>query len=384
MHYKNLLFICNHRTFFLSHRREIAEALISMDNKVSLLSGLDASNIMANSSKKEKLMRLNEFIIDARYGSMNIFHAVRIIFSTFIRVLTLRPHLIHVISVQASILSGLATLPFFWIPKVFSFSGMGILFTEHSPSFKRKVLLRILKLAMRLACNSSKVAIVVQNKNDARLVTENKVAKSHNVFLIPGSGINLSKFEEASSSCKERVVLFPARILYSKGIREFVEAVESLKPRFPHVRFIIAGAIDYVSPDAPREEEFLQMIKNSGAEWIGFQEVMLDLYMSSSIVCLPSYREGFPKALIEASAAACAIVTTDVPGCRDAVNNGQTGVLVPAGNVSELKEAIETLLTDEELRKNLGNAAKEYANQNFSVSRVVEKHLQIYNRQLRI
>jgi glycosyltransferase involved in cell wall biosynthesis len=204
------------------------------------------------------------------------------------------------------------------------------------------------------------------------------LTKQSSLCLIPGSGVDLSLFEECTAVNKSKIVLLPARMLKDKGVEEFVEAARRIKTVMPDWRFILAGAAGYDNPSSISDAQ-LQSWKTEGCvEWLGHVNDILPLFRESAIVCLPSYREGMPKALLEAAAAGCAVVTTDVTGCREAVEAGVTGDLVPVRNINALEETLLSLMQDESRRRVYGANGQERAKALFSIDSVVTQTIKIY------
>ncbi|MGC2745233.1 MAG: glycosyltransferase, partial [Candidatus Angelobacter sp.] len=177
--------------------------------------------------------------------------------------------------------------------------------------------------------------------------------------------------------------LLSSRMLWIKGISDFVEAAKLLRARGMNARFVLAGDTDPGSPGAiPREK--LQEWQNAGpVEWCGHQQSMSRMLQQSAVVCLPSHGgEGVPKALIEAAASERAIVATDVPGCRDIVRHGTNGLLVPPKNPAALADAIAQLLNDAPLRAAMGRRGREIAVNEFSEEKVIQQTLALYRQLL--
>jgi glycosyltransferase involved in cell wall biosynthesis len=174
------------------------------------------------------------------------------------------------------------------------------------------------------------------------------------------------------------VVLFSSRMLATKGVLEYMEAVRILNKNGFKARFALAGTTDPGNPASVTDEQ-IESWKQSGlVEWWGWREDMPNTLAQTDIFCLPSYREGVPNALIEACACGLPIVTTDVPGCRDVVTNGVNGLLVPVRNAFALANALETLLTSPDLRQAMGIAGRETAINKFSITKVNAENLSVY------
>ena len=175
------------------------------------------------------------------------------------------------------------------------------------------------------------------------------------------------------------MVVLAARLLWDKGVGEFVQAAQILQQRGLHARFVLVGDTYDGNPSTvPREQ--LQAWHRAGmVEWWGWRDDMAQVFAAAHIVCLPSYREGLPKSLIEAAACARPVVTTDVPGCRDAIVPGETGLLVPVREAEALAAALEDLIVHPERRRKMGAAARKFARR-FSVEQVVADTLAVYRR----
>jgi glycosyltransferase involved in cell wall biosynthesis len=174
------------------------------------------------------------------------------------------------------------------------------------------------------------------------------------------------------------VVVLAARLLWHKGVREFVEAARLLRREGHDARFVLVGARDGGNPAAVSPEVVDEWVAAGVVEHWGHREDMERVFASCHVVCLPSYREGLPKVLIEAAAAGRPIVASDEPGCREVVEPGVTGVVVPVGDAAALADAIRPLLTDAALRRRFGVAARERAEQSFGVEQVIAQTLALY------
>ncbi|GFI11124.1 N,N'-diacetylbacillosaminyl-diphospho-undecaprenol alpha-1,3-N-acetylgalactosaminyltransferase [Lachnospiraceae bacterium] len=200
-------------------------------------------------------------------------------------------------------------------------------------------------------------------------------------FLVPGSGVDLAFF-----NCSELVplgkpvVLMASRLLSTKGVREFVKAENILRQRGFAAEFQLAGSPDLVNPASIKLAEIEAWRKNGHIKILGYCSDIRQLMSSAHIVCLPSYYpEGLPRVLCEAAASGRVVVTTDEPGCRDAIINGVTGLLVPSRNAEALADALQYLLLNPELIRKMGVAARQYAKTSFDLDAVINLHLSIYS-----
>ena len=208
------------------------------------------------------------------------------------------------------------------------------------------------------------------------------VLDSKKIRLLRGSGVNLSEFTQLEEPDGMPLVCFAARLLYDKGLYDFVAAARLLRERGIQARFWLAGDIDMKNPTSLNASE-LQALRDEGiVEVLGYKKDIPSLYAKVNIVCLPSYREGLPKALVEAAAASRAVVTTDVPGCRDAIIPNETGLLVPARSPEKLAHALQWLIEHPVERLAMGKAGRKLAEREFAIEKIVQGHLDIYQELL--
>jgi glycosyltransferase involved in cell wall biosynthesis len=173
-----------------------------------------------------------------------------------------------------------------------------------------------------------------------------------------------------------------ARLLRDKGLLEFVEAARLLKSRGVAVVMRLIGSPDPGNPTSATQSELRGWSAERIVELPGYCTDIASQYAAAHIVCLPSYREGLPKGLVEAAACGRAVVTSDVPGCRDAIDPNITGVLVPAKNPIALADAIQALIESPERRAQMGKAGRELAEQAFAIEKIVAQHMTIYRELL--
>jgi glycosyltransferase involved in cell wall biosynthesis len=221
--------------------------------------------------------------------------------------------------------------------------------------------------------------VIFQNLADRATIEALGLRLDGRAEMIRGSGVDLAAFSAEPEPEGPPVVVMPARLLVDKGAREFVEAARMLRGRGVAARFVLAGDPDPQNP-ASVPPEMLAAWKAEGVvELPGHRQDMAALMRGAHLVVLPSYREGLPKALIEAAASGRAVVTTDTPGCRDAILPGETGLLVPVRDAAALAGAMAALLADPERRRAMGAAGRVLAEETFCVTGVVAEHLRIYD-----
>ena len=202
--------------------------------------------------------------------------------------------------------------------------------------------------------------------------------------MIKGSGVDINLYEVTDLPNGKPIIMFASRLIKDKGIYEFVNAAKDLVISENNaLRFVIVGDIDPENQSSLSKQELQNWVDEGVIEHWGFQTDMFDVLSKASLVVLPSYREGLPKVLIEAAACGRAVLTTDVPGCRDAIIPNITGRLVPVRDASALKAEIKRLINDKELLTKMGFEGRKLAVENFDLSFVIEKHLNLYQSLIR-
>ncbi len=290
------------------------------------------------------------------------------------------PDIVHHIGVKA-VSYGSVVSRIFHIPAVHMFIGLGFAFRNDQGRSSRLFLQPWLR---RLPTDGRSV-LVFQNEADRAYAVTHGWGGRDRSYVVGGVGVDSGCFSfEPEPAFPPYLVLLASRMLWDKGVGEFVEAARILKGKWgSRVRFILAGECDTENPAAvPRKT--LEAWKREGiVQWLGFCSEMPQLLKASHLVVLPSYYgEGVPKILLEAAMAGRATVTTDWPGCREAVVHQETGLLVPVRNVRALADAIDFLLENSEVRRRMGESARRRAEAEFTVEEFTKKMLAIYSRVL--
>jgi glycosyltransferase involved in cell wall biosynthesis len=202
------------------------------------------------------------------------------------------------------------------------------------------------------------------------------------VRLIRGAGVDLSKFAHAPTPDGSPLVVLMSRMLWDKGVREFVDAAKVVRDRGLDSRFVLVGEPDDENPAAVPRPVLRQWNDEGRVEWWGFRSDAASVLAQAQLVVLPSYREGLPTVLTEASAVGRPLVAADVPGCREVVKHGVNGLLVPARDPLKLADAICELLLDPLRRDEMGRRARELAERDFSIEVVSRATLAVYQELL--
>ncbi|BFU90082.1 MAG: glycosyl transferase family 1 [Nitrospira sp.] len=291
-----------------------------------------------------------------------------------------RPDVVHHVAMKPILYGSLAA----WctrVPAVINaFAGLGYAFMDE----RNRLLRWCVRTALRTVLSLSHSSVLVQNRDDQdRLVGEGVVPASR-TRIIAGSGIDISVYSLQPQPSGVPMVVLPARMLWDKGVGEFVEAARRVKGKGVHARFILVGRRDEHNPAAIPEIRLKEWVKEGVVEWWGHREDMPLVYAAAMLIVLPSYREGLPKVLLEAAACGKAMVTTDVPGCREIVRDRFNGLLVSPRDSTALAAAIEELLSDQEVREVMGQRSRTRVMAEWSGPRINEQVLGLYHEMAKV
>jgi len=289
-----------------------------------------------------------------------------------------RPDIVHQIAMKPVLYGGFLchTLPAMQV--VNALVGMGWVFT--SSDLKARLLRPAVKAWLKISLQVRDGVAVFENPDDLRSMVAAGAVCAERAVLIRGAGVDVREFVPAPRAAGGApVVTLVARMLYDKGIGEFVQAARLLRGQGVQARLRLVGGLDRVNPSCVARAVLEQWTREGVVEWLGHREDMAGVWHESDIACLPSYREGLPKSLLEAMACGLPVVTTDVPGCRETVRDGDNGLLVPARDAAALAAALRRLIEEPALRARMGLRGRERAVREFSDEVVVAQTLQVYN-----
>ncbi|MBT3532508.1 MAG: glycosyltransferase family 4 protein, partial [Rhodospirillaceae bacterium] len=260
---------------------------------------------------------------------------------------------------------------------VHAITGMGFLFISND-WLARSIRTLIMPL-YRYALGHPNARVIFQNPDDLGMFLQRRLVREDITLMIKGCGVDMTTFAPVPPPEGRIVVMFPARILGDKGVHEFIHAARTLKDAGSQARFVLVGRRDPANPTDVPEAVVRGWELDGLIEWWGFRTDMPQVLQQAHIICMPSYREGLPRGLIEAAACGLPIVTADVPGCREVVRQGESGLLVPVRDGPATAAAIGTLLEDDELRRSMGRAARQMALDEFTVEAFVADTLAAYD-----
>jgi glycosyltransferase involved in cell wall biosynthesis len=267
------------------------------------------------------------------------------------------------------------------IPHVINvFAGLGYAYT--SEGLKARLLRLFLGFGLKGAFMRARSIAVFQNEEDCTQLTRDRIVEKSQTRVIRGMGVDTDRFKPTVNKDREPIVLLASRMLWDKGVGEFVEAARLLSRRKLNARFVLAGRCDQDNPASIMPKQLHQWQEEGVVEWWGHRNDMPTVLGGAALVVLPSYREGLPVSLLEAAACGKAIIATDVPGCREVVRHRVNGLLVPPRNAIALADAVAMLLENEELRYELGRRGREIVVKEFSAAAVTGQTLALYHELL--
>jgi glycosyltransferase involved in cell wall biosynthesis len=256
--------------------------------------------------------------------------------------------------------------------------GMGFAFA--SSSWKARLIRYPLLALLRVALNPHGSRVVFENVEDRDEMIRLGAVRAADAVVIRGAGVDVDRFAPTPAPQGRATVLFAARLIREKGVGVFVDAARLARAKGCDARFVIVGEVDRSSSTAVPESELRAWVDDGVVEWWGYRDDMPAVLAAASIFCLPTwYREGMPKVVLEAMACARAVVVTDTVGCREAVEHGISGLLVPPKDAVALANAIGSLLDDPLLRRRLADCGRRRAVAEFSSERVIRETLALYH-----
>lgn len=291
-----------------------------------------------------------------------------------------KPDIIHAVTLKYSFITAIAALGLGNIHKIFTVAGLGYLYRSDGT---KAVMLRYLLWPFLIFAFRQKLThLIFQNADDRALLIDNNIATVKTSYLIKGSGVYLDRFNSVQEKTQQKsvpLVFMPTRLVHEKGIAVFIEAARILRNKGINARFEIAGGLTKDNPRAVTLKEMETMTKDGIVTWLGRINNIPEKLKEAALIAYPSYYgEGIPRVLLEACAAGRPVVTTDHPGCREAVDHESTGLLVPIKDPHAIATAIETLLTNPGLCIKMGQNAREKAEKDFDIHEIVRQTLEVY------
>ena len=365
------MLVVNADWFFLSHRLPLAKEALRRGWRVTLVASDTGS---ADLVRAEGIDFVDLPVSRSGTNPLREIQTVAFLARLYRR---LRPSLIHHVTLKPVVYGSLASRSTPDVPVVNAVSGLGYTFISKASWHPlRLVVQRLYALALR----RRRLWTIFQNDDDLAHFVDDGLVDPDGAILIRGSGVDVQRFTPTAELSGAPVVVLPARLLRDKGVVEFVEAARQLRAEGSPARFALVGMLDPDNPAGIDEATVERWVATGDIEWWGFRDDMPEVYRQATVVVLPSYREGLPKALLEAGASARTLITTDVPGCRDVVTDDETGLVVPVRDASALAGALRRVLGDSALRGRLRAAARENVVAHHTIEHIVEAHFSAYER----
>ena len=375
MSFKKILLVTNAPEFFLSHRLPVALAAQKLGHEVHVVTadGPEVDQIQAQG--------FTHHIVPFSRSGQNPFNELGTLLRLIAVFRKIKPSLVHLITIKPVIYGGIAARIAGIRSVACAVSGLGTVFVADT---------KIAQLRKKLVCGmyrsafkQKRMAVIFQNPDDRDTLIAMNVLKSEQERMIRGSGVDLEQYRFAPEPDARPVVVMAARLLREKGVFEFVEAARILKTRGVNVQIRLIGSTDPGNPTSVTQQDLDQWASENHIELLGYRKDIAAQYAGANIVCLPSYYgEGLPKSLVEAAACGRAVVTTDHPGCRDAIKPNETGLLVPVKDAVALADAIQKLVESPDLRKKMGAAGRALAEEAYAIEKIVAQHMEIYQELL--
>lgn len=371
-----LFIVVNVDWFFLSHRLPVALAAQE--------SGWDVTIVTADTGKLKDIEAKGLKVINLQMSrsGKNILEELGTL--RFLQKLYKRkkPDVVHHVGMK-TILWGTLAAKFAGVNGVVNaISGLGGFFAEDNKGLMANLVPKVLKFSH----NRKNLLCIFQNNDDKGLYVKNGIIKEEQARYIKGSGVDLNEFCYIPEPAEGKIrVILTARMIVEKGVFILTEAAEKLRSKYEgKVEFLLVGGIDD-HPGAITKEQLDAICDGKYIQWLGYRTDVKELLQSSHIVAFPShYMEGLPKSLIEADAIGRPVITCNSVGCKETVIDGYNGYLIPTKNVDALVEKLDILLSDVTLRQEMGRNARKYAEENFSIDVVIERHLKIYEELVKV
>jgi len=370
---RTLLFLVRDDWYFASHRLPLAKAAAAIGFRVVVATAVDRHG--------EALRAAGcEVIAVPAFRARGLAGRLAVVWQVIRLYRDVRPDVAHHVALLPIVVGGIARRFCGTRHIIDAIAGRGFVFT--STSLKARALRPLLLLALRFGLarpRGGSVHTIVQNADDGHFLLQHNLARKSEIVLVPGVGVDLRAFVPVEPPGGTPVVILAARMLWDKGINEFVQAARILRQRGVPARLVLIGASE---DDGPRWVPTAQLENWSVEgiiEWWGQRTEMPSILGSSHVVALPTaYGEGVPKILLEAAASGRPIVTTDVAGCRDVVRQNDNGILIPPHDALALANAIERLVKDAPLRRRMGQRGRARAESDFSIEDAATQTLSLY------
>jgi len=373
-----VLFVVNADWVFLQHRVPFSEALIKKNVKLKV--------VCKETGRENEIRNLGIETISVNFSrrGLNVFNEFLTILRLIIIIVKENPDVVFNLTIKP-VLYGTLVSRVFSVNVINIICGLGYMFTDQSNRNLRQNILKLYKKNF----NYDKEYTVFENEDDLDFFLKKKILKPNSKYkVVNGVGVNLDIynpiFNNNESVASKLTVLLPTRMLWNKGVQEFIEVAKLLERDYSEkVYFKLIGKIDEGNPESIPISHLEKIEIEGYLKWEGFKIDMISEYANSDIVVLPSYYgEGLPTVLAEACAMGLPIVTTNSVGCKECVDEGVNGFKVPIKSIKELAEAIEKLIISKELRDQFGKASRIKAEKEFDQKQIIKQYVDVFEKMI--
>ena len=368
---KKILFIVSEDWYFVSHRLHLATTAINNGYEVTLLSRVSKhQEFIGSLGIKTINWPLERRSLNPLRELISIYHIVH-------KVRMVKPNLVHAVGMKPIIYTALSKLFFSVDGIVLALGGLGFIF--RSTRISAKILSFFIVPIFRLFLSGSNVRLIIQNRDDGQILKNMNIAKWEKIRLIRGAGVSVKDFFPKKVKNQIPLIILPARMLWDKGVEDFVNCAKRCIANKISVRFALVGNPDLHNPESIPEAQLKQWVELGFVEWWGEQDNMLKIYHMADLVCFPSYHEGLPKALLEAASCELPIVSYDVSGCREIVKDNVNGFLVPFKDEHALYAAVLELLENSSLRRKMGKISRKMVIEEFTQEKIASETIRVWD-----
>ena len=373
---KRLIYIVSEDWVFVSHRLTLA--------KQAIKDGYDVTAITNISNHEDVLLSagLKVFNINFCRSFKRPFSDIHSIYQLIKLFRLLKPGVIHNVGLKISLISSIAAFIARVPVAINAYTGLGYVFSSND--MLARVIRLLLNSPLKYLNHRASTWVVFQNEDDEALFENSNLINKERTLLIKGSGVDVNEFPFSDELPGQLKVMLASRLLWDKGVGEFIEASRQLKISYPEVTFVLVGDVDEQNPLSLTKEIIDSWVNEGFIEWWGHKQNMPEVLKLAHIVALPSYREGLPKVLLEAASIGRALVAADAPGCREIVRDGVNGFLVQAKESKCLAEAIEKLILNKELRTQMGLKSREIIETELSSEIINKQFIELYNSAIKL
>ena len=367
-----IIFLVAEDWYFLSHRLPLARACSDLGWDVVVATHVD---LHGDTIRREGFRLIPIRMIRHSRNLIQELRAIKELTSIYARE---KPDIIHQIGLKPVIYGSLASMVGHAGLVVNALAGMGYIYTSGSTSIR--FARQMIKLLLWVSLRPRRHRLILQNSHDSELFIAGGISRANQTHIIKGSGVDLEKFVPSTEPGGMIIVALVSRMLKDKGVRETVLAARELKRRGSKTQIWLVGVPDAGNPTSLSEETLCRWHKEGCVDWLGYQDDVKAVWSKAHVAVLPSYREGMPMALLEAAACGRPIITTDVPGCNELVEDGVNGLLVPENDWLKLADAIEILSQSAGMRARLGAAARKKVEVGYGLKTTVNETLAVYRK----